>query len=53
MNTKQVELSTGVTVTVAPVPQKIYDVVRMKHPDPPVPVVEDDRTATGEVPSRN
>jgi len=48
MNTKQVELSTGVTVTVAPVPQKVYDVIRMKHPDPPVPVVEDDRTATGE-----
>jgi hypothetical protein len=45
---RTVQLSTGVTVTVAPVPQKIYDVIRMKHPDPPVPVVEDDRTATGE-----
>lgn len=48
MNTKQVKLSTGVTVTVAPVPQKIYDVIRMKHPDPSVPILEDDRTATGE-----
>lgn len=48
MITKEVKLSTGVTVTVAPVPQKIYDVIRMKHPDPPVPVLEDDRTATGE-----
>ena len=48
MITKEVKLSTGVVVTVAPVPQKIYDVVRMKHPDPPVPVLEDDRTATGE-----
>jgi hypothetical protein len=48
MNTKQVELSTGMTVTVAPVPQKIYDVIRMTHPDPPVPILEDDRTATGE-----
>lgn len=42
MITKQVILSTGVTVTVAPVPQKIYDVIRMKHPDPPVPTVEGD-----------
>ena len=48
MNTKQVRLSTGDIVTVAPVPQKVYDVIRMKHPDPPVPVLEDDRTATGE-----
>ena len=49
MITKQVTLSTGVTVTVAPVPQKIYDVIRMKHPDPPVPVLESNKTATGEV----
>jgi len=48
MTTKEVKLSTGITVTVHPVPQKIYDVIRMKHPDPPVPVVEDTRTATGE-----
>jgi hypothetical protein len=48
MITKEVKLSTGVTVTVHPVPQKVYDVIRMKHPDPPVPVLEDDRTATGE-----
>lgn len=49
MITKEVTLSTGVTVTVAPVPQKIYDVIRMKHPDPPVPILESDKTATGEV----
>jgi len=48
MITKEVKLSTGITVTVHPVPQKIYDVIRMKHPDPPVPILEDDRTATGE-----
>jgi hypothetical protein len=48
MITKEVKLSTGVVVTVHPVPQKIYDVIRMKHPDPPVPILEDDRTATGE-----
>lgn len=48
MITKEVKLSTGVTVTVAPVPQKIYDVIRMKHPDPPVPILEDTNTATGE-----
>jgi hypothetical protein len=48
MITKEVELSTGVTVTVAPVPQKMYDIIRTKYPDPPVPVLEDDRTATGE-----
>jgi len=48
MITKQVTLSTGITVTVAPVPQKIYDVIRMRHPDPPVPVLESDATATGE-----
>jgi hypothetical protein len=48
MITKEVKLSTGVTVTVHPVPQKVYDVIRMQHPDPPVPVLEDDRTATGE-----
>jgi hypothetical protein len=48
MITKEVKLSTGVVVTVHPVPQKIYDVIRMRHPDPPVPVVEDTRTATGE-----
>ena len=48
MITKEIKLSTGVTVTVHPVPQKIYDVIRMKHPDPPVPILEDDRTATGE-----
>jgi len=48
MITKEVKLSTGIVVTVHPVPQKIYDVIRMKHPDPPVPVLEDDRTATGE-----
>ena len=49
MITKQVTLSTGVTVTVAPVPQKVYDVIRMKHPDPPVPILGSDKTATGEV----
>lgn len=49
MITKQVTLSTGVTVTVAPVPQKLYDVIRMKHADPPVPILESDKTATGEV----
>jgi len=48
MITKEIKLSTGVTVTVHPVPQKIYDVIRMRHPDPPVPILEDDRTATGE-----
>ena len=48
MITKEVKLSTGVVVTVHPVPQKIYDVIRMRHPDPGVPVLEDDRTATGE-----
>lgn len=48
MTTKEVRLSTGVVVTVHPVPQKIYDVIRMRHPDPPAPVLEDDRTATGE-----
>ena len=48
MITKQVTLSTGVTVTVAPVPQKVYDVIRMKYPDPPVPILESDKTATGE-----
>jgi hypothetical protein len=42
MITKEVKLSTGVTVTVASVPQKVYDVVRMKHPDPPVPTVQGD-----------
>jgi len=33
---------------VAPVPQKVYDVIRMRHPDPPVPILESDKTATGE-----
>jgi len=48
MITKQITLSTGITVTVAPVPQKVYDVIRMRHPDPPVPVLESKATATGE-----
>lgn len=48
MITKQVTLSTGTIVTVAPVPQKVFDVIQMQHPDPPVPVLEDNRTATGE-----
>lgn len=48
MINKTVELTTGQIIKVVPVPQKMYDVIMMKHPDPPVPVIEDTSTATGE-----
>jgi hypothetical protein len=48
--TRKVELSNGETVTVYPIPQKVYDLTRKKHPYPPVPIVEigAEDTATGE-----
>ncbi len=48
MISKDVELTSGIVVRVVPVSQKAYDVIRMKHPDPPVPVLEASKTATGE-----
>lgn len=47
---KKIKLSTGVTVFVATVPQKLADILNTKYPDPKVPIVEDTAhpTATGE-----
>ena len=48
MTSKEVTLSSGIVVKAVPVPQKVYDVIRMKYPDPPVPIRSTDKTATGE-----
>lgn len=42
MVSKEVTLSSGIVVKAVPVPQKVYDVIRVRYPDPPVPVVEGD-----------
>lgn len=49
MTSKEVTLSSGAVVKVVPVPQKVYDLIRMRYPDPSVPIGKDSRTATGEV----
>jgi hypothetical protein len=48
MVSKEITLSSGIVVKVVPVPQKAYDVIRMKYPDPPIPIEETSKTATGE-----
>lgn len=50
MVTKEITLSSGETVTVYPVPQKVYDLLVVKYPYPPIPIIEisGEDTATGE-----
>jgi len=48
MASKKVTFPNGKETTVYSVPQKFYDEIRLAFPYPPVPVLEDNRTATGE-----
>lgn len=50
MQGKEITLSTGETIFVATVPQKLGDILRKQYPDPPIPIKEDTEhpTATGE-----
>jgi hypothetical protein len=49
MASKKVTFPSGKKATVYSVPQKYYDEIRMAFPNPPVPILESDATATGEV----
>ena len=50
MQGKEITLSTGETVFVATMPQKMGDILRKQYPDPPIPIKEDTShpTATDE-----
>jgi len=49
MSSKKVTFPSGKETTVYSVPQKFYDEIRMAFPEPAVPILESDKTATGEV----
>lgn len=42
MISKEITLSSGIVIKAVPVPQKVYDVIRLKYPDPQVPVIGGD-----------